>query len=268
MNIYLRELKANRKAIIIWTISIIIFVAMGMQKYDSMIATSPDSGVEFMKIINSMPKALQTLWGLSVIDITKPIGYFSVLFFYLTLMASIHAGMLGANIISKEERDKTAEFLMTKPVSRSTIITFKLLAALTNVVIVNVAMMVSSGVMLNTYTSDSIATQMILSMIGLFFIQLIFMAVGVVIATIYKNPKKAATVTMGILLFTFFLSIVIDINENFKILSFLTPFKYYDAKQFLIDGYLNTYYILLTFIIVVSTLSIAYKKYKVRDLHL
>jgi ABC-2 type transport system permease protein len=268
MNIYLRELKAHRKAIIIWTISIIIFVAMGMQKYDSMVATSPDGGAEFMKIINSMPKVLQTLWGLSVIDITKPIGYFSVLFFYLALMASIHAGMLGANIISKEERDKTAEFLMTKPVSRSTIITSKLLAALTNVVIVNLVMMASSFAMLKTYTSDSITMQMILSMIGLFLIQLIFMVIGAVVAAIYKNPKKAASITMGILLFTFFLSIIIDMNENFKILSVLTPFKYYDAKQLLIDSHLNIGYMVLTFIIIVSVLSITYKRYKERDLHL
>ena len=35
-------------------------------------------------------------------------------FFILLLMATIHAAMLGATIIAKEERDKTSEFLFVK----------------------------------------------------------------------------------------------------------------------------------------------------------
>ena len=267
MNIYLRELKAHRKSIIIWTIMIIIFVAMGMQKYDAMVA-GPDGGAELLKMLNSMPKALQTLWGLSVIDVTKPIGYFSVLFFYLALMAAIHAGMLGANIISKEERDKTVEFLMVKPITRDAIITSKLFAALTNVVIVNLAILIPSLLMLKSYSTDSIATEIALTMTGLLFIQLIFLSVGVCIAAFYKNPKKATMITMGILLFSFFLSIIIDMNENFKILSFLTPFKYFDAKELLITQSFNIGYVILTIIIISVVLGFSYKKYKKRDLYL
>lgn len=267
MNLYFRELRAHLKSIIIWTIVIIIFVAMGMQKYDAMVA-GPDGGAELLKILDSMPKALQTLWGLTTIDITKPIGYFSVLFFYLALMASIHAGMLGSNIISKEERDKTVEFLMVKPISRDKIVTCKLLAALTNVVIVNLAILFSSVMMLKTYSSDSIAKEIMLTMTGLLFIQIIFMCVGSTIAAIYKKPKKATAITMGILLFTFFLSIIIDLSKSFEILSFLTPFKYFDAKQLLTDGYLYWQYILLTFVIIIGLLIFTYKKYHNRDLHL
>ena len=44
-------------------------------------------------------------------------------------MATVHAAMLGADIISKEERDKTAEFLFVKPISRNKIIISKLLGS-------------------------------------------------------------------------------------------------------------------------------------------
>ncbi|MFL6561849.1 MAG: ABC transporter permease subunit [Bacillus sp. (in: firmicutes)] len=62
-------------------------------------------------------------------------GYYSLLYIYLLLMATIHATMLGASIIAKEERGKKAEFLFVKPVSRNGIITAKLLVAFTNIVI-------------------------------------------------------------------------------------------------------------------------------------
>ena len=58
-------------------------------------------------------------------------------------MATIHAAMLGATIIAKEERDKTAEFLFVKPVSRSKIISFKLLVALVNIVILTIVAAIS-----------------------------------------------------------------------------------------------------------------------------
>ena len=58
-------------------------------------------------------------------------------------MATIHAAMLGATIIAKEERDKTSEFLFAKPVLRSTIITAKLLAAFVNIVVFNLITFIS-----------------------------------------------------------------------------------------------------------------------------
>ena len=63
------------------------------------------------------------LLGFSDLDLSKVSGYYGMLFIYLLLMATIHAAMLGATIIAKEERDKTSEFLFVKPVSRSKVIT-------------------------------------------------------------------------------------------------------------------------------------------------
>lgn len=267
MNIYFRELKANKKAVIIWSICMILFVVMGMQKYNAMIGPT-GNGSEMLKMLDSMPKILQTMWGLSVLDITKPIGYFGILFFYLALMAAIHAGMLGANIVSKEERDKTIEFLMVKPVSRNKIITSKMLASLTNIVIVNLSIFIPVIIILKNLSNDSIAREMALCMTGMFFIQFLFMAIGISIAGVNKNPKKTNMITMSILMFSFFLSIIIDMSESFKFLSFLTPFKYFDAKDLLVNGSFNMWYVLLTVIIIIGVLALSYKKYTKRDLYL
>ena len=54
------------------------------------------------------------------------------MFTYFALMLSIAAAMWGSDIISKEERDKTVEFSLTLPVTRSRLVTAKALAALVN----------------------------------------------------------------------------------------------------------------------------------------
>ncbi len=265
MNIYLRELKANRKSIIIWSLSMVLFVIMGMQKYSAIAGENTNGMIE---LINSMPKFLQSMWGISSLDITTPIGYFGVLFSYLALMAAIHSSMLGSNIIYKEERDKTAEFLMTKPISRNKIILSKFLISLTNIIIFNLVTFITSYLVLKTYSDTFILKDILLLSAGMFFIQVIFLAIGIYFSCIMKRPKKSSLISMGILITTYFFYILSDISNKISFLKFITPFKYFDAKDFLINKNLNIYYIILTIIIATILMLISYKKYKTRDLNL
>ncbi|KJS86413.1 MAG: ABC transporter, partial [Peptococcaceae bacterium BICA1-8] len=125
MNVFIREMKSNRKSLIIWCIGIFLLIASSMGKYAGLSA----SGQSMNELLAQMPKSFQAIMGIGTFDLSTPIGYYGVLFAYLVVMATIHATMLGANIISKEEREKTAEFLFAKPVSRNRIITSKLLAS-------------------------------------------------------------------------------------------------------------------------------------------
>ena len=65
-------------------------------------------------------------------NLTTLSGFYGVMFIYFGLMGAIAAAMWGSDIISKEERDKTVEFSLVLPVSRSRVITAKALAALVN----------------------------------------------------------------------------------------------------------------------------------------
>ncbi|CAM5207458.1 ABC transporter OS=Lysinibacillus sphaericus OX=1421 GN=LYSIN_01899 PE=4 SV=1 [Lysinibacillus sphaericus] len=115
MNIFLKELKSHRKSLIFWSIGVFLMVASGMTKYEAY----SSSGQSINKLMADMPKSLRAVLGFNDLDLTKASGYYGMLFLYLVLMATIHAVMLGATIIAKEERDKTSEFLFVKPVSRS-----------------------------------------------------------------------------------------------------------------------------------------------------
>ena len=214
-----------------------------------------------------MPKSMQAIMGIGTFDLSKASGFYGMLFLYLVLMATIHAVMLGADIISKEERDKTAEFLFVKPISRNKIITSKLLAALVNILIFNIITLVSSIIIVGKYSKgEAVSADIVILMIGMFILQLIFMLIGTAIAAVSKNPKTATSISTAVLLITFILSIAIDINSKIENLKYLTPFKYYEAKNLMFGGGFQWSFVILSIIIISAMLRITYVFYKKRDM--
>ncbi len=263
MNVFMREMRANRKSLIIWSIGVFLLVSSGMGKYAGLSA----SGQSINNLLEQMPNSLKVIMGLGTFDLSTVIGYYGVLFIYLVVMAAIHAVMLGANIISKEERDKTAEFLFVKPISRNKVITSKIIAVLVNVGIFNLVTLFSSFFMVRIYSNgEEVIGDIIILMTGMFILQLIFLFIGTAIAAISKNPKSAAALSTGILLISFMLSIAIDINERIENLKYITPFKYYEAKNLLFDGGFEAIYVILSALIIAVLFSVTYVFYKKRDL--
>lgn len=264
MNLFLREMKANRKSLISWCIGVMLLIGSGMSKY----GTLGDSGQSITELIKTMPRSLQAIWGTGSLDLTQASGYYGVLFLYLVLMAAIHAIMLGANILAKEERDKTSEFLMAKPISRTKIVTDKLMAALVNVTVFNLITLITSIKMVAYYSeSNSTSDDIILLMAGMFLLQLVFLAAGLGIAAVNKRPKSSASLGTGILLLSFILSIMVNINEKLDNLKYLTPFKYFEAKEVIGSGKLEPVYVIISVFIITAMLSITYIFYRKKDLN-
>lgn len=183
-------------------------------------------------------------------------------------MATIHAAMLGANIISKEERDKTAEFLFLKPISRSKVITAKLLASLVNILIFNLVTFATSVIMVQKYNNgEAVIGALTKLMVGMFVLQLIFLFIGTAIAAISKNPKTAAALSTGILLITFMLSIAIDMNSRIEKLKYLTPFKCFDAKNLINHPGFEPIYVIMSVGMIAVLFWATYVFYTKRDLN-
>ncbi|WP_138203553.1 ABC transporter permease subunit [Haloimpatiens lingqiaonensis] len=264
MNLYIREMKAHRKALIIWCIGMVFMVGAGMAKYGGLSST----GQDMSGIIAKMPKALQSVVGAGLFDLSKASGFYGVLFLYLVIMSTIHAAILGATIISKEEMDKTSEFLFVKPISRNKIITCKILAALSNILILNIVTLISSLIIVGNYgKGEAVANDIGVLMIGMFILQLMFMFLGTGMAAISNRAKNAAQLTTGILMTTYILSMAIDMNENLEKLKYITPYKYYDAKNLMYGRGFETVYLVLSFMIIMLLVILTYVFYEKRDLN-
>jgi ABC-2 type transport system permease protein len=265
MNMFLKELRSYRKSLIIWCVAIVFMAISGMTKYEAY----SSSGQSINDLVGGMPKSMRAVLGFSDVDLSTLAGYYSILFIYILLMALVHAVMLGAGIIAKEERDKTAEFLFVKPISRMKAITAKLMAALTNVVIFNLVSLVSLMAVMGKYNThgEAVNGDVVLTMVGMFILQLLFLSIGSAIAAVKKKPKSAASIGAGFLLVTYILSIAIDLNDKLEGLKYLTPFKYFEAKEVMFGDGLELTFILLSAAIIVVLCFVTFIFFKKRDLN-
>lgn len=264
MNVFWRELKAHKKSLIFWNLGMFFLVASGIAKFYGYTSTGSSSITE---VLAMFPHSLQVLFGLNGFDLSTPGGVYGILFMYIIVTAAIHAVLLGTDLLSKEERDKTADFIFSKPVSRAAVVTEKLLAGLVNIAVVNLMTLVASIYFIAYFSKSSAGTGDVLLMdAALFITQLIFFFVGTAVAAVSRKPKRAAGVATAVLLISFVLYFAINLSGHIDFLSYLTPFKYFDAHNLLHDHSLSAIYVVLSAVITLTAIVITYGAYKRRDL--
>ncbi|MEQ8201426.1 MAG: ABC transporter permease subunit [Syntrophomonadaceae bacterium] len=262
MNIVARELRANLKSLTIWCIAMILLIAVGMIKYAGLAGAGP--GVA--ELIGQLPEAIKSILGLDWLDPTTIAGYYGVFFLYFMLLGGIHAVMLGAAIISKEERDKTADFLFVKPVRRRRVITAKLSAVMVNLVVFNLVTLLASMFFAARYnTGSSINRQIVCLMLALFFLQVIFAAIGAGISGLVRKPGKALSYAATLFLVMFFLSSAIELYPKIDFLQYLTPFRYFPIGP-VMQGTFEPLFIVLTIAISLVFAGLTYLAFQKRDL--
>lgn len=263
MHIIKRELRANSKSLIIWCIVMILFIAMMVSEFSAY-----HNNPEMADVLDAMPEALMKAFSLESNNLTTPTGFISLasLYFYLTL--GVFAVLIGSNIISKEERDKTAEFFLTLPVSREQVILSKWIAAIINCIVLT---LVTSGAvivsMLKYDLTSSFYEFMVYITITLFLFEMIFLSIGMFLASILKRHKTSAKISAAIIVFLYIISVVSSMTSKLSDLKYLTPFKYFEPNKFLTVG-IEGKYIVITALIIVACMAGTFIIYPKRDLHL
>ncbi len=264
MNIFLRELRANLKSLLIWAGIVVVFSLVGFGKFSAYY-----NNPEMLAILDTLPPAVLSALSVSAFNLTTVVGFFGVMIPYFGLMLSIAAAMWGSGIISKEERDKTVEFSLTLPVTRARLITAKFAAMLVDCVLL---LLVTWGVTLvgaQQYAPDSSFYRFVtIGVLAFLIMQMIFLALGIFLGCAMKKHKQAGSTAVWILLGTYFLSILVGMNKDLDFLKYLSPFKYFDAPQLLRDSGLELTFVLLSAAIVAACLSGAYASYAKRDLYI
>jgi ABC-2 type transport system permease protein len=191
------------------------------------------------------------------------------MFIYFGVMGAIAAAMWASDSISKEERDKTVEFSLVLPVSRSRVVTAKVLAALVNCILFVLVTWVSSILAVRSYNPDrAFYNFLALEMQAMFIIELIFLAVGLLLGCAMKRYKLAGSTAVAIILVAYFLSIMSGMQSNLDFLKWFTPFKYYDAGELFRTGRLDGLYLLISAGIILVSVAAAYWVYNKRDLYI
>jgi ABC-2 type transport system permease protein len=263
MNIYLYEMKAYRKSTIIWSIGLVALVGLFFFMFPS-IAKDAD---EYKKLLEGYPESVRKAMGIEIENLFSILGYYSYSFMYISLFGAIQAMNMGTSILSKEVREKTADFLLTKPVKRTSIVSAKLLAALTSLITTNIIYLFFSNMMAGLVANEDFSSKVFFFIsLSLLFIQLIFLALGFFISVIVRKIKSVITVSLSFVFGFFLIGLISSANgDDFK--RFLTPFKYFDTGYIIKHSSYEIPFLLTGSFITVILMILSYIIYLKKDVH-
>lgn len=264
MNIWLRELRANFKSSLIWSVVIVVFIISGMLEFSSYAGNE-----DMLALLDSFPAAFLDAFKFNSFNLTTVTGYFGMMSQYYMLILAIHAFLIGNSIISKEEKDKTAEYSLALPVKRSTFVIYKLLAAYTYCILLTaVTAAVSLAAALKYLPEDDFLIFLGLCSLSFILMQLIFVSTGFLLACAMKRYKRSGYIGVTIVLASYFLSMLIDLNKNLDFLKYITPFKYFDPVHILNNLSLDMLYAAASLVFSGICVMAARTAYSKRDLYI
>lgn len=268
MNIFKMELKRGFKPLAIWSVVCILLTLLFMSMFPSM----KDSGMQELANAKmaAMPEALLEAFNLKDIpDFSKLDQYFAYVFQYIVIAGAIYGGILGAKSLIREESEGTIEFLYAQPVSRSKIVTMKILSSVIIFYIFVAVLAISSiGISLVVKPSDLKVLDLILDMkllfSGLFLIGVVFMSIGFLISVIVNNARLAMPISTGIFFITYLLGTFSGMIDNLEFLKHFSPFHYAVPSELIKNGFEGVNLVLSVFIIIL-TIATTYLVYRKKD---
>jgi ABC-2 type transport system permease protein len=227
MNIYKHEFKAILRTVLIWSASIaaLLFVFMSIS------STFSKNAVVVSDMLSNFPKQLLIAFGMNQMDFGSVLGYFGLMFLFCQICLAIQAANYGFGLVSIEENEFTADFLLAKPVGRGRIMTSKLLAALTGLTITNLVVWICSFVTLAVFNSGATyeTKRLVILLLSILPFQLVFLTVGILISLLVKRVRNVTPFSMGLVFGLYILNIFGDMIGK-KSLEVLSPFRHFNPN--------------------------------------
>ena len=261
MTLVKHELRQGRLSFIIWTASIGFLLAICIVLFPEM-KSQMDSVSDMFASMGSFSEA----FGMDRLSFGTLTGFYSVeCGNILGLGGAFYASLIAAGMLSKEEKDKTAEFLLTHPVSRGKIITGKLIAVFIQITAMNVIIFA-----LAIGSIAAIGEEIPWKAIGLmhlayYILQLELAGICFGISAFIR--KGSAGVGLGIAVMMYFLNLVANIADVADFLKYITPFGYCEGADIVSDGKLDGTLIAVGALVGICGIALAYLKYTKKDIH-
>ncbi len=262
-SIILKELRLQRKLVLIWSFILILTAAFG--------------GIEFKGLQNQMdmlestvadfPRIVKILFGVNAFPISTPLGGYASMFYWYQLVLFALAVYIGFYIVSRDEKENYADFIYTKPYDRRTVLLSKGIVVLIINAVLAVLTAVGTVVFLVPFLTDgqSLIPYIVTSTIGVFLTQVIFSAVGMLFGSITGHFRKGMLGGFLVLIVAYVISFSIEYAGNLDHLNFLSPVRYFNLVA-LAKGGLSPLYLALTAALIGALMLLAIKGLGKRDL--
>ena len=267
MNIYNYEFKRLLKQTFFWTLGISAMIILSMFIF----AQFMEEGLmqDLTQVLESpfMGNMMQA-FGIDPAQLSNILGFYVTRNSAFTmLMGSIFAIMAASSIIAKEESEKTAEFLLTRPVTRIRIMSEKILAFHTHLILLNLAVSVIGFICLEIFkTSTYDLSAFIIICFYTYLLMLLFSSFGLLYSVLARRGRVFWGVLIGIVIGTYFLEIFSNITESFEFIGYFSPFTYVDKEVLAPDYRLEFRRVLFFAGIAIILTAVSFRIYRRKDI--
>lgn len=260
LSILRHEIKRNSISLIVWSLSIAFMLGITILIYPEM---SSQMG-ELSNMFADMG-AFSDAFGMDQLNFGEFMGYFGVeCGNTLGLGGALFAAILGINALCKDERDRTAEFILSHPISRGRVVTEKLLAVIFQLTVMNLTVVAVTVICTIIVGVDADAGKLALLFLANYLLQLEIAAITFGISAFLRG--NGLGIGLGLVLIFYFMNILSNITEELEFLKYITPYGYTDGAYIVSEGTLEPWYITVGFLLCIVGLSFAYVKYTKKDI--
>lgn len=254
------ELKQGRNALIIWTVVITFMLAICILIYPEMESQMSEISGMFADM-----GSFSAAFGMDKINFGEFIGFFGVeCGNVLGLGGAFFAALLGISALAKEEREQTAEFLLTHPICRRKVVLEKLGAMLLQIVILNIVVIGVTFFSVLIIGESPDVKPLALIFLAYFILQIEIAAICFGISAFIN--RGGLGIGLGMAAFFYFLNIIANLTEDAKILKYITPFGYAESSDIIANDSIDIKYLSVGFVLMVIGIIAAFYKYSKKDI--
>lgn len=261
MTLVKHELRQGKISFLIWTVSIGFLLAICIFLFPEM-----KGQMDNVSDVFSSMGSFTAAFGMDQLNFGTLIGFYAVeCGNILGLGGAFYAALSAAGMLSKEEKEKTAEFLLTHPVSRKRVLTEKLIALLIQITAINLIFYALSVGSIAAIGEEIPWKEISLLHLAYYLLQLELAGICFGISAFLR--KGSAGAGLGIAAMMYFLNLIANIADVASFLKYITPFGYCEGADIISNGSLDITLVAIGAVIGIGGIIIAYLKYTKKDIH-
>lgn len=262
LTIFTRKLFKNGLMILGWGLGLALLGYILIDIYDTMFLTN----VDLQQMMEVFPQEVLAFFGGDDINIFDPSGFIHMEFFsYIQVILGIVAVSGATGLIVKKEEEGSLELILAQPVSRTTVFWGKLLALVVTIILILV--ITWGGFALGLAGTDSFDLnqgQLILPFVSLLAVLLVFLSLALLLSMILPTSGAASMVANLVLIASFFITSLAQIEDRLEPLNTYSPLRYYQGGNAL-NG-LNFEHLLILFGVSIVFTALAWLLFENRDM--
>lgn len=260
MNILLQEIKSQKLPILIWSLSIGLLIAVCVLMYPEMKAEMEDVNEIFSSMGN-----FTTAFGMDQLNFGTLVGFYAVEGGnMLGIGGAFFAAIVGISALLKEEKDRTAEFLLTHPLTRTRVVLEKALSVYVIIILMNLIVLILSVASVLLIGEDM--DWNVLLLLHLAYLLMQFEVAGICFGISALLQKSGIGIGIGLASAFYFLNIVANISKDAKVLKYITPFGYTEGSVLINDKVIPAEYLIPGMMLMVAGIAVAFLYYRKKDI--